>query len=65
MVVRSVQNILAALEQLVLRIHLFDRSRSVIPDEILGNHFIARLRHGEVGLNGHNQSEALQVRGGE
>ena len=52
-----------SLQQLVFRVHFFDGSDGVFPDEILHHHHVARLCDGEVWLGGDDQSEGLQLGG--
>ncbi len=59
LVFRAVEDILPALQQLVLGVDLLDRAGGLFVDEVLGHHDIARLSDGEVRFRGDDQPEAL------
>ena len=61
----AIEHVLTAFQQVVVRIHLLDGSAGVVADEILRDYHVARLRHGEVRLRGHDQAERLQIGSGE
>ena len=55
--------VLAALQQLILRIDQLDLAQRLRPDLVLHHDHVARLRHREVRLCRHDEAEYLQVRG--
>ena len=61
----AVPDILSALQQLILGIHLLDGAGGVIAQEVLGHHHVAWLSHGEVRLGGNDEAERLEFRSGE
>ena len=65
LVVRPVHGISAAAEQFILRVYLLNRSRRVVPDEVLHHHNIAGLGDREIGFRGDDQTKHLKFGGRE
>ena len=61
-IARRDRRIVAALQQVELRVHLFHASFRVRPDRILHHHHIARLRHREIRLRRHDHRKRLKRR---